>query len=168
MASWIVSFNLLPYCSLVESMGKCPEVIPIVRPASNQTLDELRSVVSQIPNYWNNVDCSVIELEKLLAPRESWSKKARMYGLEDGNGIEIWRDEDQIERIEIIYSLLNIDHHFIRSSLKAAFKMNCMLHSQQTGNIIQPQWRDLDNEVRQHMPTRHVENWNALAQEIDL
>ena len=159
MASWQTSFHLLPKESLEKLFDVMPSEIPVVKSSEISSPEMLDKIIRNTPKYWDDVKIDIEELKQLLPKRDSWSSNALMFGQEDGDSIEVWSEQGKVDWIQIKFNLIDVDYTLIKRVLIVVKKSKCLLHSQVTGNLLLPNKKEFNLEIKKHRPSRYIREW---------
>jgi hypothetical protein len=162
MSAWKVSFELVPKAGIIRVHGCVPEHISVPKAKPHHSLDDLHSITNALPNYWVGVKLSDDGFLTLLPERKSWSRQAMMFGKPDGDAVEIWQGPTGIERLKVCYNLDDCSLPFVHRSIEAADHEGCLFHSTESGNLLEPSLRLLDEEIGRLRQDRYLVNWRDM------
>ncbi len=140
MAIWQYDFTLVPEFGLIEHHGVVPEKIDAYFYDDDPEEKEY-------PNYWSEFDsekCYCKDAETLLGKLNSWSDEGIMFGTEDGNKIEIWKEGG----INCRFDVRNPDLEILESFMRLARKNGCLVLSHASHRVIKPELNLILEDIR--------------------
>lgn len=130
MAVWQYSFTLIPEFGLIEHYGIVPSQI------DDYFYDDDQPEEKEPPNYWTQFDTVsrfANDAQNLLGSLDSWSDEASMFGTEDGNKIEIWKEGDVNCRLD----MRNPDLEILEAIIRSARKNRCLVLSHHSHRVLE-------------------------------
>src|SRR4026209_2688999 len=93
MAIWEFQVSLVPKAGIERIHGSVPSSLPDYQAADPEALPD---EATDFPNYWESLDPRPTldsTISAVLASLESWTPEAQMYGVDNGNRVEVWSDD---------------------------------------------------------------------------
>lgn len=161
MAAWQFKFNLVPKAGVERVLGSSAEFI-----AEYASIDRDNYEVDpdrEFPNYWaEKSPKSYAEVvARLLPTRSSWSEKALMFGLSDGDSVELWGDSFFVE--------LDVRHYSRRlaqSLMEIAHADELLVADTGEGRLFAPDLVLLERQIESSVAARFVANPAQTLREI--
>ena len=146
MAVWHFKFGLIPNSGLRRVLGRTDDVVVpehVSHPDGPRYLepDELAA----LPNYWD--DPSMLRqvamvVSSFMPEMKSWSEKARMFGDDEDDRVEVWEDD-----VSCRIHLGHVDFELLEQILGLARRFDCKLVIHGTGAVTNPDLESLRPHV---------------------
>ena len=123
MATWQADFFLIPRAALPDG-------------GTHLTREDARD-----GEWWVGVELPTNYREQISAfapPAPSWSKDLEMFGVEDGNRIDLWREHSEVSTILVRVDLRAPDPAFIAGILEFA-KSTAAVLVRADGTVVEPE-----------------------------
>jgi hypothetical protein len=132
MAIWQFKFALAPKNGIDRIHGNVASFL------SEYQASEERSTTDneEFPNYWEGQEIGPEHLQRIaniLPEAPSWSNEAKMFGIADGDRIEVWKDD-----LECALDLRSFSISHLQAILDFAVELDCKLVIHGSGEIVEP------------------------------
>jgi hypothetical protein len=131
MAIWQFKITIVPSQAMIEKHGR---VLPVLMDHINDIGDGHQLLDSEPVNYW--VEANVLETSArvgcILPEVLSWSNKARMFGYDGGDWIEVWPNN-----VECRIDCRKINDSFVSKIVEFASDWHLLLYNSRDGKIIE-------------------------------
>ena len=141
MATWQATFNLIPRGTTV------PEALD-----ANLAFLEIGSAESELSAFSDR--------------GSSWSTNLQAWGPDDGNRLEIWKDDGAIESIQVRFDLRSSIRDFVKGVLAFAQRHQLVLYSQELNETIEPTPEELASALRRSSAFGFVSDPKAYLQSL--
>ena len=106
-------------------------------------------------------------VDALLSRARAWSPDLETWGTEDGDRIDVWRDEGRVVELTVRFDMRSPNESFILGIATLAHELGCLLLSQER-LLVDPKPDTLAALLRQSPAMRFVEDPLAFLRRIRL
>ncbi len=146
MAVWHFKFGLIPTEGLKREFGDDDvAVVPeyVSHPDGPRYLGP--EELERLPNYWSDpakLRQIAMALSSFMPEMKSWSDKARMFGNDEDERVEVWEDD-----VHCRVSMAEVDFELLDKLLGLAQRFDCRLVIHGTGALVAPDMASLTPHV---------------------
>lgn len=163
MAVWQYKGEFIPESWLIARYGRIPEMLEDYLMTEDTDLDAIED-----PQYWKDInvpDDLVQVVESILPEAQSWSDKARMFGNDRTNEIEVWYADGKVDCISFSWDVSHSDLEVLNQIVSLARRLGASIVTNQA-RVINADMETVLKDVMQSNAYRFCKDPRAFLSEL--